>query len=32
MNNSTLAVILWVSAALLLVLYIARRNRRKRTR
>jgi hypothetical protein len=32
MNNSTLAAILWIAAGLILVFYLMRRSRRKRTR
>jgi len=32
MDNSTISVILWIAAALVLVLYLARRSRRKRSR
>jgi len=32
MNNSTLAAILWIGAGLILVLYLMRRSRRKRSR
>ncbi len=32
MNNTTLATILWVGAALILVVYLMRRSRRKRSR
>jgi len=32
MNNTTLAAILWIAAGLILVLYLARRSRRKRSR
>jgi LPXTG-motif cell wall-anchored protein len=32
MDNNTLATILWVGAALVLVLYLVRRSRRKRSR
>jgi hypothetical protein len=32
MSNSTLAAILWVGAGLILVVYLMRRSRRKRTR
>jgi hypothetical protein len=31
MSNTVLAAILWIAAALILVLYLARRSRRKRT-
>jgi hypothetical protein len=32
MSNSTLAAILWIAAGLILVLYLMRRSRRKRSR
>lgn len=32
MSNSVLAAILWIAAGLILVLYVARRSRRKRSR
>ena len=32
MSNNTLAAILWIAAGLILVLYLMRRGRRKRTR
>ena len=32
MNNNTLAAVLWIAAGLILVLYLMRRSRRKRTR
>jgi len=32
MNNSTLAAILWIGAGLVLVVYLMRRSRRKRSR
>jgi hypothetical protein len=32
MSNNVLATILWVGAALVLVVYLMRRSRRKRTR
>lgn len=31
MDNATLGVVLWVAAAIVLVLYLMRRSRRKRT-
>jgi hypothetical protein len=32
MSNNILAAILWIAAGLILVLYLARRSRRKRSR
>jgi hypothetical protein len=32
MSNNTLAAILWIAAGLVLVLYLMRRSRRKRSR
>lgn len=32
MSNSVLATILWIAAGLILILYVARRSRRKRSR
>lgn len=32
MGNNTMAAILWIAAGLILVLYLMRRNRRKKTR
>jgi hypothetical protein len=32
MSQNTIAAILWIAAALVLVLYLARRSRRKRAR
>ena len=32
MSNNTLAAILWIAAGLILVLYLARRSKRKRSR
>ncbi len=32
MSNNMLAAILWIAAGLILVLYLARRSRRKRSR
>jgi len=32
MSNQTMAAILWIAAGLILVLYLMRRSRRKRTR
>ena len=32
MGSNTIAAILWIAAGLILVLYLARRSRRKRTR
>lgn len=32
MSNNVLAAILWIAAGLILVLYLARRSRRKRSR
>jgi hypothetical protein len=32
MSNSVLAAILWIAAGLILILYVARRSRRKRSR
>jgi hypothetical protein len=31
MDNATLAIVLWIAAAIVLVLYLMRRSRRKRT-
>jgi hypothetical protein len=31
MDNATLAIVLWIAAAIVLVLYVMRRSRRKRT-
>ncbi len=32
MNNNTLAAILWIAAGLILVVYLMRRSKRKRSR
>jgi hypothetical protein len=32
MSNSVMAAVLWIAAGLILVLYLARRSRRKRSR
>ena len=32
MSNNVLAAILWIAAGLILILYLARRSRRKRSR
>jgi hypothetical protein len=32
MSNSVMAAVLWIAAGLILILYLARRSRRKRSR